>query len=124
MFEIDATTPNDSPRPLRSPSKMRLPRGLGLILAIATTAWLAATTTARAQETDYVLNVSAVRGDNRSRVARAARRFPVRQRQRRHGGDRDRAAVERAGTSKPQFWLAADCCAREPWLLPQRAGGP
>jgi hypothetical protein len=50
------------------------------------------------------------RGDNRSRVARAARRFPVRQRQRRHGGDRDRAAVERAETSKPQFWLAADRC--------------
>jgi hypothetical protein len=48
MFEIDAKTPNDSPRPLRSLSTIRLLRGLRLILPLVATAWLAAPAASRA----------------------------------------------------------------------------
>jgi hypothetical protein len=57
MFGIDAMTPAD----FRRPSRSRFLPGVKFTLVVAAAAWLAATTTARAQETDYVLsNVSAV----------------------------------------------------------------
>jgi hypothetical protein len=60
MFEIDAITPNASPRRLRFHSTIQFLRGLGLTLAVVVAAWLAVLTTARAQ-TDYVFsNASAV----------------------------------------------------------------
>jgi hypothetical protein len=62
MIEIDVLTPNDSPRRLIRSRTIRLLRGLGLPLAVAAAAWLAAPATSRAGiQTDYVLsNVTAV----------------------------------------------------------------